>query len=350
MSLARDILSQRIKRRDDKVQRQVEEVTELTRGQYQNEQLSQQLAIEQGKLAQTESSLIQERDALVRQWEKSVRDRKSNPVEVLPRGGYCPLAWWRFFCRPWSFVWRIVLVLGTIGCVLLGLLVRAHPTLHWVYSAAMAGCVPITVCIFFVELAKRIDLKGWWVVVTFLFGGIFSILLAMLVNRLATFIPNQAYWAGVVEEPCKGAVLLTLWVALTQARSVFAGLAFGAAVGAGFATIETFQYAYYFGAQGMPSTLVLIYRGIISPAMHTGWSAALGGALWYINFPDGAPGKKVRRCWQAFAVFILMILCHGLWNRSPGISSFPLVVWAVILFYLKRGSIEMRLRGKGWPQ
>lgn len=349
MSLAHNILSQRIKERKEKVQRQVAEATELAHDHYQNKQLSQRLAIEQGKLAQLESALIKERDELVRQL-VNTKNRKSPSGEVLPREEYRSLAWWKFFCRPWSFVWRIVLILGTIGCILLGVWVRAHPTFHWVYSAAMAGCVPITVCVFFTELARRIDLKGWWVVVTFLFGGIFSILLTMIVNRLATFLPDQASWAGVVEEPCKGAVLLVLWVALTQVKSAFAGLALGAAVGAGFATIETFQYAYYFGAQGMPSTFVLIYRGIISPVMHTGWSAALGGALWYINFPEDAQRRKLKRCCDTLVVFILMILCHGLWNWSPGISALPLVVWVIILFYLKRGSIEMRLRGKAWPQ
>lgn len=225
---------------------------------------------------------------------------------------------------------------------------RTYPDIHWLYAAAMAACVPCTVCVFFTELARRMDLSWLWVLATYLIGGVASILMTLFVNLHATFLPKQAAWAGVVEEPCKGAVLLVILVAFPHVRGVLAGLAIGAAVGAGFASIETFDYGYRFGSIGEPSTFVLIYRGVLAPMMHTGWTAALGGALWYIRYPDGLP-LFATRCWYAVGVFALMVICHCVWNSGNSVGYFPLVVWALIFFYACKGTSEMRLLGREWP-
>jgi len=357
MSFAQEIITKRIKDRTNAARDQVSEASRVNLERYNAEQLRQQIIRERAELQSQEDSMSRERDALTRQLDIDSGITVANtPYSDSQTGAMHHVAshvqpgekWWRLLGRPWSILWRFVLIFGAVGCVVLGLLMRSYPDVHWLYAAAMAACVPCTVCVFFAELARRIDLKWPWVLATYLIGGVASIMMTLFVNQCATFLPKQAVWAGVVEEPCKGAVLLVMLVAFPRIRGVLAGLALGAAVGAGFASIETFEYGYRFGSSAEPSTFVLIYRGVLAPMMHTGWTAALGGALWYIRYPDGL-SLFATRCWYAVGVFTLMVICHCVWNSGNSVGYFPLVVWVLIFFYARKGTSEIRLLGREWP-
>lgn len=357
MSLAKDILERRIRAQDEESRAQREEVSRISLERYNAEQIRQRLVAERADLQRREAEIAQRREVLSRQLEidtgipsecGSDEQMECSSLGCQPIGNAPVVQWWRLLGRPWSIIWRFVLILGTVGCVVLGVIVRQYPGLHWVYAAAMAACVPVTICVFFTELARRVDLKWWLVLATFVLGGISSILMTLFVNQCATFMPKDPVFAGVVEEPCKGAVLLIMFVSMVQLRGVLVGLALGAAVGAGFASIETFEYGYNFGTDGMPSTFVLIYRGVLAPLMHTGWTAALGGAIWYTRYPDGLP-LVVKRRWCALAVFALMVLCHCVWNSGNSVGYLPLVVWVLIFFYARKGASELVLMGRNLP-
>ena len=357
MSFAQDIIAKRIQDRTNAAREQVSEASRVNLERYNAEQLRQQIIRERAELQSQEDEILRERDALTRQLDMDSGIAVEDAPCSAPQTGVAPPVasrvitgekWWRLLGRPWSVQWRFVLIFGAVACVILGLLMRSNPEIHWLYAAAMAACVPCTVCVFFAELARRMDLKWPWVLATYLIGGIASILMTLFVNQCATFLPRQAVWAGVVEEPCKGAVLLVVLVAFPRIRGVLSGLALGAAVGAGFASIETFGYGYRFGSNDEPSTLVLVYRGVLAPMMHTGWTAALGGALWYIRYQDGLP-LFAMRCWYAVGVFTLMVVCHCVWNSGNSVGYFPLIVWVLIFFYARKGTSEMRLLGREWP-
>lgn len=357
MSFAQKIIAKRIQDRTNASRDQVSEASRVNLERYNVEQLRQQIIRERAELQAQEEAMARERDVLTRQLDidSGIATEETPYSEFEAVTAPCATVraipgekWWRLLGRPWSIVWRFVLIFGAVGCVVLGLLMRSCPGIHWLYAAAMAACVPCTVCVFFAELARRMDLKWPWVLSTYLIGGGASIVMTLFVNQCATFLPKQAVWAGVVEEPSKGAVLLIMMVAFPRIKGVLAGLALGAAVGAGFASIETFEYGYRFGSSGEPSTFVLIYRGVLAPMMHTGWTAALGGALWYIRYPDGL-SLFATRCWYAVGVFALMVICHCVWNSGHSVGYFPLVVWALIFFYARKGTSEMRLLGREWP-
>ena len=349
MSFAQDVLKGRVQARDEAARSRASEVSRANLKRYNAEQLRRKIEAERADLERREAALRREHDGLSRQLDAAVA-LDSETVAFAPPAPTVPEEkWWRLLGRPWTLVWRFVLIFGVISCVVLGLVMRRHPEMHWLYSAAMAACVPCSVCVFFAELARRMDLKWPWIALTYVLGGVASIVLTVSVNSCATFLPNDPVWAGVVEEPCKGAVLLFLFAALPKCKSVFAGLAFGAAVGAGFASIETFDYAYRFGWGGQPSTFVLILRGALAPLMHTGWTATLGGALWYVRHSD-EPGAKFRRGWYAAGVFSLMVVSHCVWNSGNKFGYLPLIVWGLIFFYARKGTAEMRIQGKEWPR
>ena len=78
--------------------------------------------------------------------------------------------------------------------------------------------------------------------------------------------------AGLTEEPIKAIALLILAMFPRQFPGILSGVALGVSIGAGFAVLETFDYAYAFGEAGRPDTFVLLLRGILSPLMHMAWT------------------------------------------------------------------------------
>lgn len=354
MNLAESMLAGRIQKREQEIRSKYAEMSRLSKAIFESEQENRRLDAEREALARRQELTLREKSALDARLAQAGLDSIINGDRKDSRAWQSAarasdLTWWRLMGRPWTCVWRVFLILSAIGCVILGVSVRREPSLHVVYAAAMAACIPVSICIFFAELAHRAGVKWQSLLAVYVFGGIVSISLTMFVNRCLPFLVGNAVWAGVVEEPCKGVVLLFLMVAFAKANSVCAGLAFGAAVGAGFASIETYGYAYAFGAHGMPSTYVLALRGVLSPLMHTGWTAALGGALWYIRYPHHAH-LRGQRVWCAIGVFGAMIGCHCFWNAFHSIGYLPLLVWVLIFFYAKKGVEEFAYSRKGMPQ
>ena len=354
MNLAESVLAGRIREREQETRAKYAEVSRLSRARFDSEQESRRLEAEREALARRQELALREKSEIDAQYAQAGLDSIiSNGRTGLTDGQSAAtgpdIAWWRLMGRPWTCVWRVFLILSAIGCVILGVFVRREPSLHVVYAAAMAACIPVSICIFFAELARHAGVRWRLVLVVYILGGIVSVSLATLVNRCLPFLSGKAVWAGIVEEPCKGATLLVLMGAFSKTTSICAGLAFGAAVGAGFASIETYGYAYAFGVHGMPSTHVLVLRGVLSPLMHIGWTAALGGALWYIRSPHHAHLRGLR-VWCAIGVLGAMIGCHCFWNAFHSIGYLPLMVWVLFFFYANKGAEELAHSGKGEPQ
>ncbi len=242
-----------------------------------------------------------------------------------------PIAWWGFLRRPWSGAWRWVLGLGAGACLLSGLLVQGVPTLHGLYAAAMAACVPAAMVTLFCELEVTRRVTWGVALAVAAVGGGLSILLTFVLDALTGF--DSAALAGLTEEPAKGAVLLALLAFPKRFPGILSGLALGVCVGAGFAVIETVGYAYAFGEAGRPSTDVLILRGVLSPFMHMAWTGALGGAMWTARAEPG-------RAWVALAVFLGMIASHCLWNLIGPLEYLSVALWVLIFRYVKRGAAE----------
>ena len=255
--------------------------------------------------------------------------------DVLPPGQ--SVSWWSLFGRPWSWVWRLALIGGLLLGVVLGALCMHFPQCHGLYALVLSTCVPATIVVFFSELAAHARQSFIPPLVAYVVGGGVSILLTLL--ALQHLVPEEfdiPALAGIWEEPAKGIVLLVfLWFFPGRANPLV-GLSLGAAVGAGFASLETFGYAYNVRADGFPSTWVLLRRGALSPFMHVGWSAALGGAVWNAVLPSGERSSRGARVLGVVGVFVLMVTAHCVWNAS-GFGRLALLVWFVNMYYAVKG-------------
>lgn len=350
MSFAESLLLERIQKRKAEARERYAEGSQLKQAQYEAVQEERRLLAERVRLEQREKQVRQARAEVELAIQHQIHETDS--VQEEPEKRVEPIAsplaevsWWHLLGRPWTCGWRVFLILSIIASIVLGVIAKDNRDLAPVYAAAMAGCIPLSICIFFAELAKRIHVRYRLIAAVFVLGGILSIGLTTFVNHCLPNLTESATLAGLVEEPCKGAVLVLILVVLPRVKGTLAGLAFGSAIGAGFASIETFGYAYTFGANGMPSTFVLVLRGVLSPLMHTGWTAAFGGALWFVQHPFGEKNITLRWC-CAGAVLAAMIGCHCFWNSGSPVGYVPLIVWVIIFFYAKRGVQEIESLGR----
>ena len=102
------------------------------------------------------------------------------------------------------------------------------------------------------------------------------------------------------------------------------GMVLGAAVGFGFAALESAGYAFtaLFGSSGL-SLLNLVeteaLRGILAPFGHGLWTAILGGALFATA--AWSRHRRPRLHGALLGWYLLMVLLHALWDASSSIAS-----------------------------
>lgn len=247
------------------------------------------------------------------------------------------LSFWVLFCRPWSIHWKWVFLIGAIACFLTGLFASSDFIPHEIYAFLMALTVPMTMVTFFCELDVTRAVSGWTAAIVAFFGGLLTVSIAAVLN---IGLEIEAWMAGLTEEPIKAIALLILAMFPRQFPGILSGVALGVSIGAGFAVLETFDYAYAFGEAGRPDTFVLLLRGVLSPLMHMAWTGALGGAMWAARGPHRS-GWAALSSWQFWAVFGAMILFHCIWNAVGLINYLAIALWSIIFHYLKKGFAEV---------
>jgi hypothetical protein len=131
---------------------------------------------------------------------------------------------------------------------------------------------------------------------------------------------------GLIEEAVK---LAALWLLARRLPRYTRrdGIVLGAAVGFGFAALESAGYAFnaLFTQRGL-SLLHLVetevLRGVLTPVGHGLWTAVLGGAL----FGAAAGGGRLRLGGAVGGWYLLVAVLHGLWDACQGIA-----VWLTLL-------------------
>ena len=162
----------------------------------------------------------------------------------------------------------------------------------------------------------------------FVYGGVLGVLGASVLEAAFLREPSgPAYaWVGLIEEAVK---LAALWVVARRLPryTMRDGIVLGAAVGFGFAALESAGYAFnaLFTAGG-PSLLNLVetevLRGILAPVGHGLWTAILGGTLFAVAARRG----RLRLSGAVLGSYLLVAFLHGLWDASRGIA-----VWLTLL-------------------
>jgi protease PrsW len=162
----------------------------------------------------------------------------------------------------------------------------------------------------------------------FVYGGVLGVLGASVLEAALLQRPSAPSYLGVglIEEAVKLAALWLLARHLPR-YTTRDGIVLGAAVGFGFAALESAGYAFnaLFTASGLSLPNLVeteVLRGILAPVGHGLWTAILGGAL----FAAAARRGRLRLSGAVLGSYLLVALLHALWDASQGIA-----VWLTLL-------------------
>jgi RsiW-degrading membrane proteinase PrsW (M82 family) len=187
---------------------------------------------------------------------------------------------------------------------------------------------PVTFVVYAFERRADRILTSQRIFTAFVYGGVLGVLGASVLEAAFLKQPSGFTYIGVglIEEAVK---LAALWlVAWRLPRYTMSdGIVLGAAVGFGFAALETAGYAFNamftlggLSLQNLVETEIL--RGVLTPVGHGLWTAILGGVL----FRAAATRGRLRLTGGVIGWYLVVSLLHGLWDASRGIA-----VWLTLL-------------------
>ncbi len=216
---------------------------------------------------------------------------------------------------------------------------------------------PLAVLVLFYELNTPMNVSLVHVVKLVFLGGAVSFVFTFLLADALPILPYLygASSAGFIEEAAKIiAVILFARVAI-QNRHPWAlnGVLYGAAVGTGFAALESAGYALRIGLETnsfLALNTNLLMRGILSPFTHIVWTAIAGGAFWLAYRQHGSLIRAFFSL-RFVTLFIISVTLHFVWNSNIDFSFFPLYLkfailgvfaWAILLRLVATGYKELK--------
>src|ERR687891_1528522 len=162
----------------------------------------------------------------------------------------------------------------------------------------------------------------------FVSGGVLGVLGASVLEAAFLRQPSGPAYVGVglIEEAVKLAALWLLALRLPR-YTMRDGIVLGAAVGFGFAALESAGYAFnaLFTMEGLSLQNLVeteVLRGLLTPVGHGLWTAILGGVLFRTAAHTGRP----RLSGGLVGWYLLVAGLHALWDASRGIA-----VWLTLL-------------------
>jgi RsiW-degrading membrane proteinase PrsW (M82 family) len=221
----------------------------------------------------------------------------------------------------WLAVFLSGLVLWILSVVVTGL--TQNPNLIPTVVLLGSFLVPATAVIYYLDHSGGTTVSGQRVFLAFLYGGVLGVLAASALEAwLLQNGPLVYVGVGLIEELVKllALLLVALGIRHFTARD---GIVLGAAVGFGFAALESSGYALaaLFTPNGLSLTSLVfaeVLRGVLAPVGHGLWTAILGGALF---------AAAAKRGWFAgifslrlIGLFLLVSLLHALWDSMRGLA------------------------------
>lgn len=164
-------------------------------------------------------------------------------------------------------------------------------------------------------------------------GGILGVLGASILEALLLPHPSganqglslgSALGVGLIEEGCK--ILAVMFVARRMRHTEpIDGLLLGAAVGMGFAALESTGYAFtaFLTSNGhfTASIASTVLRGLFAPFGHGVWSAILGAVVF-----QQSRSNRFRITGLVLLTYLFVSLLHGLWDGLPLVVSLVIVI------------------------
>ena len=223
--------------------------------------------------------------------------------------------------------------------------IRLIPGLIMMGSLAM----PLATVILFFELNIPRNVSFNRVLMLVASGGVVSLFVALVGFKVSNLDWLGASSAGIVEEI--GKLLAVVLVARSfRGKYILNGLLFGAAVGAGFAFLESAGYAFDFLERTNSLSVmfdVIQTRAFLTPFGHVAWTAIATAALWRVK------GDRPFQLNMLFDSSFLQTMCipmvlHMLWN-APFQTPFELhhialgiVGWFVVFGLVQQGLHQIR--------
>jgi RsiW-degrading membrane proteinase PrsW (M82 family) len=162
----------------------------------------------------------------------------------------------------------------------------------------------------------------------FVYGGVLGVLGASVLEDAFLRQPSGPtyVWVGLIEEAVK---LAALWLVARRLPryTMRDGIVLGAAVGLGFAALESAGYAFnaLFTMEGLSLRNLVeteVLRGLLTPLGHGLWTAILGGVL----FRTAAEGGRLRLSGALVGWYLVVAGLHALWDAAR-----PVAVWLTLL-------------------
>src|SRR5215218_4430285 len=231
--------------------------------------------------------------------------------------------WWSR--RPWlhMFLGGLGLWVAAVAVTFITQNVNLVPTIILLGSFL----VPVTFVAYAFGRADQV-VTAQRILTAFVYGGALGVLGASLLEAEFLNQPSIPTYLGVglIEEAVKLAALWLLARRLPR-YTMRDGIVLGAAVGFGFAALESAGYAFnaLFISNGLSLINVVeteVLRGILAPVGHGLWTAILGGAL----FAAAARRGRLRLTGAVLGFYLLVAALHALWDASQ-----PIAVWLTLL-------------------
>ena len=218
--------------------------------------------------------------------------------------------------------WRVLLIgFFFYLATLVALILTRNPVLFPTVVMVGSFMIPIAYVAFFYDRRHLSRLTVPTLAKGFIYGGLFGVLAASLLEPL--FIRRldftTAFGVGLIEEFVK--ILGILFLARHMLHDAeMDGLLLGVAAGMGFAALESNGYAFtaFLRSEGSLSLTVYVtlLRGILSPIGHGTWTAILTSVL----FRESKEGH-FRFNLKVLGAYLTVSILHGLWDGLPGVTT-----------------------------
>jgi RsiW-degrading membrane proteinase PrsW (M82 family) len=232
----------------------------------------------------------------------------------------------------WAPPWWAVFLIGlglwaaTIGAAYLTRDLLLLPTIIVLGSFL----VPVTAVVWYLDHDPSPALSPQRILTAFIIAGVVGVLGASLLEYFLVVAGGLGHLeVGLIEEFVKGVLIVFVaWgISTFHTRD---GMVLGAAVGFGFAALESSGYALVslFVVQGNQLSLSLtsvvfteLIRGILAPFGHGMWSAILGGVI----FSAAARRGHLRLSWSVVGAYVLVALLHAAFDSINGIVGYVVI-------------------------
>ncbi len=227
----------------------------------------------------------------------------------------------------WEWLRVLLLGMGLFIVTTLVMFTTGNPNLYPTVILIGNFLVPVVFVTLLYDYQQLSALSPATIAQCFALGGVLGVLGASVLEPLLIPVPSNpdqglalssALLVGLVEEGCK--ILAVIMLARRRRHTAeIDGLLLGAAVGMGFAALESTGYAFtaFLASQGQVGASIAetVLRGLLAPFGHGVWTAIVSAVLFRQSGP-----KHFRFTGSVILTYLFVALLHGLWDGLPRIS------------------------------